>query len=235
MKQKIAIVDDDEMLLDAYSYSLENLGFEVETFSDSSAFLKELDDSTFVGSIDLVILDLMMNEVSGEEILKEIRKNPETTNLKVIILSAKSNSQYKAMLLECGADDYVDKSASFDELAARVKKCLKTIDSSLPISDDIIVKSNSLNYHDKTIKLTLEEIRLFKLLSRYNGHPVSREEIEDELYGAPQDFSSNAVNALISRLRNKLGDLNPEFRKTIMSNRGIGWSLVLDIKSNNYD
>ena len=121
MGKVILAIDDEEHILELLSYNLESNGFRVLTADSGEDGLELLERE----AVDLVLLDIMLPGIDGMEMLKRIRKNPDTTDLPVIMLTAKSEEINKVLGLEVGADDYISKPFGIYELVARVKAVLR--------------------------------------------------------------------------------------------------------------
>lgn len=221
---RILIIEDQEKLAQLVKKGLEKEGFAVDYLTDGEAGQKriELNHQDY----DLVILDLMLPKISGYEICRNIREFKISTP--ILILTAKDSVEDKVSLLDAGADDYLVKPFSFEELLARVRALLRRPESSLPV--ELAVGNIVLSPSDrkvmqggKEIKLTLKEFGLLEFLMRNAGQIMEREKIITSVWDFDVDVFNNVVDVYINKLRNKLGDnQNQNIIETI---RGIGYRL----------
>jgi DNA-binding response OmpR family regulator len=205
--EKILVVDDNVQLVETISIYLENAGFQVFQASNGEDALESLR----LHKIDLIIMDIMMPEKDGISATKEIRHKD---NIPIILLSAKSEEEDKVEGLNSGADDYITKPFSKDELIARVKAQLRRYKNlnKMPSRDsEILIRglkidydSKSVTLNDEIINLTPTEFKILYLLARNQGKVLSIKTIYESVWKQEFFNSENTVMFHISNLRSKL-------------------------------
>jgi DNA-binding response OmpR family regulator len=224
LKGKILVVDDEQNILDLVVYNLQAAGYKTITAEDG----KEAIEKARTGQPDLIILDVMLPEMDGFEILSTIRKE---TQVPVIMLTAKKEEIDKVLGLEMGADDYLTKPFSPRELTARVKAILRRSgESEAKITQGIIVNGklridtikHQVFYGDKEVDLTAKEFDLLKLLITSPGRVFSRESLLQNLWDYDYYGDTKTIDVHIRHLRMKIEEdpANPKFIKTV---RGVGY------------
>lgn len=224
MSKFIAVVDDEEDILELVAVNLKKNGFEPKVFSDGAKFLKYLSKQ----KPELVILDVMMPDMDGFEICKTLKKDNRYEDIPVVMLTAKSDETDKILGLEFGADDYITKPFSPKELVARVKAILRRNERKL-LSKELevggILKLNferySASVDGKAIELTSTEFKLLELFTSKMGVVFSREKILDYLWGQEKAVLDRTVDVHIKNLREKIGKAG----KFIKNIRGVGYKL----------
>lgn len=232
MGKVILAVDDEEHILELLSYNLESNGFLVLTADSGEKGMEILKKEP----VDLVLLDIMLPGIDGMEMLKRIRKNPDTAELPVIMLTAKSEEINKVLGLEVGADDYISKPFGIYELVARVKAVLRRSERANVgvvakeeqdevISVDKIVINNTT--HEVTVdgvmvELSLKEFELLYVLAKHRTRVFSREVLLDKIWGYEYAGETRTVDVHIRNLRKKIedDDNQPKYIKTV---RGVGY------------
>lgn len=222
MKGQIAIVEDEPDIAELVSHHLKKAGYKTRIFYDAQSFLNCLMDTTF----SLVILDLMLPDMDGIEVCKEIKNSEKFKDIPVIILTAKRKEEDKILGLELGADDYVTKPFSPRELVARVnavlrrtrrEKGLVRIGEILKIDFDKF----EVFVRDKKIELRPAEFKILKMLAERKGWVFTRRQILENLWEGEKDVLDRTVDVHIRNLRKKLGEAG----KFIKSIRGIGYKI----------
>ena len=211
-------------MLDEY---LSPEGYFVSAVHDGSAALETLAASTF----DIVILDVMLPKRSGTDVLREIRK---TSQVPVLMLTAKGEEVDRIVGLELGADDYLPKPFNPRELSARLRAILRRIsaddgDSSgkLAIGDlSIEPASRSVRVGDKAVQLTGAEFRLLEILARSAGEVVDKDRLYEQGLGRRYNPYDRSLDTHVSNLRRKLGPA-ADGGTRIASARGVGYQLRL--------
>ncbi len=227
---KILIVDDEQDIVELLSYNLEKEGFSTAKAYDGEAALGLVHSE----KPDLVILDLMLPKMNGLDVCKAIRRNPETANLPIIMLTAKGDEVDKIIGLEIGADDYVTKPFSVKELIARVRTILRRIQEGgkKPAMEKFQYDGLEINYtsclvriNGKAVTLSPTELKLLFFLSRNPGRVYSRNQILDQVWGDDTFITDRAVDVHIRRLRSQIEkDLeNPRYILTV---RGFGYKFA---------
>ncbi|MEZ0536811.1 response regulator transcription factor [Caldicellulosiruptoraceae bacterium PP1] len=224
-KHIIYIVDDEKEILNFVSTFLSQRGYIVKCFENASSFLITF----YKEQPDLVILDIMLPDVDGYEVLRELRK---TSQVPVIMLSAKSEEFDKVLGLELGSDDYMSKPFSLAELEARIRKTLrrtsgdikKPNDESIEIKGlEIDQKKKVVNYIGEELNFTPKEYEVFYLLYSERDKVLKRSFILENVWGDPSLYDERMVDDVIKRIRKKLNAQNvPIEIKTMW---GLGYRL----------
>lgn len=232
MGKVILAIDDEEHILELLAYNLENNGFKVLTAGSGEEGLEILKKE----KVDLILLDIMLPGIDGMEMLKRLRKNPDTADLPVIMLTAKSEEINKVLGLEVGADDYISKPFGIYELMARVKAVLRRSerhaasapakeDSDEVIAIDKIVINNTtheVTVDGRIVELALKEFELLYVLAKNRTRVFSRETLLDKIWGYEYAGETRTVDVHIRNLRKKIeeDDNKPKYIKTV---RGVGY------------
>lgn len=223
----ILVVDDEERMARFIRLNLEHDGFQVvEAYRGMEAMQKYRDALP-----DLVLLDVMMPDIDGFEVLKLLR---EISNVPVIMLTAKSEEDDRVRGLELGADDYVTKPFSPRELVSRVRAVLRRIDSSSSDNQDVIEVDGRLKMdfsrreiwiNDEQVKLRPTEYRLLYHLVKNAGWVLTYDQILSRVWGYEYRDEPHYVRLYINYLRQKLEEdpSNPEY---ILTERGVGYRFV---------
>ena len=217
---EIWCVEDDESIREIEMYTLESMNFKVRGFEDGQSFFKALDNSR----PDLVILDLMLPDEDGSEILHRLRSTSATEDLPVIIASAKTAEYDKVKNLDSGADDYLTKPFGMMEMVSRVKAVLRRTNRNKEdkIEKDgikILLKRHEVFENGHQVDLTWKEYGLLKLLITHPGTVFSREEIMDQIWETGFYGETRTVDVHVRTLRQKLGEAG----KHIETVRGVGY------------
>lgn len=225
MNNKVLIIDDDEELCDLVSEYLSVEGFEVESMNDGEAGL----DRARSGKYDLAILDVMMPKKNGFDVLRELRK---TSQLPVLMLTARGDDMERIVGLEIGADDYLPKPFNPRELVARIRAILRrasgeATDATLPekiaIEDlELSASSRSATIDGTDIVLTSLEFDLLAALARHAGNVVKKEELSETVLERELSPYDRSLDMHISNLRKKLG-LRPDGTERIKTIRSVGY------------
>lgn len=223
MKQLVVLVEDEPDIVELIAIHLERAGYSVKSFLRGSAFLEFYRKKT----PDMVILDLMLPDVDGLEICKQIRRSDDGGSVSIIMLTAKSEETDKIIGLELGADDYVTKPFSPKELVARVKAVMRRQEGAAPpsmieIGDVCIdVTRYQVTVAGNSVELTPTEFKILELLASKAGWVFTREKILDYLWGSEKAVIDRTVDVHIRHLREKLGP-----SATLIKNiRGVGYKL----------
>ncbi|MEO0127980.1 MAG: response regulator [candidate division WOR-3 bacterium] len=223
-KERIVIIEDDPAILDLVRYNLEKNGFLVEGFANGFDGLNYLSKNP----ADLLILDLMLPDIDGFEICKELRAKQQTKNLPIIILTAKGEEVDRVLGLELGADDYIVKPFSPRELIARIKAILRRTTSEKTTEeifkfDELVmdVKKHKVFYKEKEIDLSATEFRILYTFMKNPGRVFTRDNLLDVIGKTILDRN---IDVHITNLRKKLGP-GGKFIKTV---RGVGYKLDLE-------
>lgn len=226
--KKILIVEDDDAIRKALVDDFTFEGFNVDSTAMGNEGLKKALDP----DIDIILLDLMLPEIDGFEICKELRKNGIETP--IIMLTAKSQEIDKILGLEFGADDYITKPYSSRELHARVKAVLRrrnsekgnAFESQFKFGNfDINFRKFTCNRKETSINLTTLEFTLLHCLINKREQVLSRNEILDLVWGEDVMVTPRTVDTHIAKLRKKIED-NPSNPRWIIGYRGIGYKFT---------
>ena len=224
---QILVVDDEASIRELLSFNLKKNGYSVETAADGREALAK------AAGMDLVLLDIMLPEVDGLEVCRQLKADPQTSGIPIIMLTAKAEEIDRVLGLELGADDYVVKPFSMRELLARVKAVLRRSakDSQSEKGREETLKIGGLRLdfssyqawlHDEPIALTPKEYELLKLLVTNPGRAFTRDELLERIWGYEYYGDTRTVDVHIRHLRAKLkGDEN--ISKAIETVRGIGY------------
>lgn len=208
----IYIVEDDANICEIEAIALKNSGHTVETFENGRSFYDKLS----VNRPDLIILDIMLPDEDGLEILRKIRSKPDTRRIPVILISAKSTELDRVRGLEIGADDYITKPFGVMELIARVKALLRRTEEERRIAGkekyirlgEIFIDDfrRVVFVADEKCELTYKEYELLKLLALNEGIVLTRDIIMEKVWGIEFESESRTVDMHIKTLRQKLGE-----------------------------
>jgi len=224
--KKILVIDDDEELNQLLTKYLAKFNFEVRTESHPFDGLKAI--KRFLP--DLIILDVMLPDMEGFDVLKEIRKD---YTIPVVMLTARGEVTDRIVGLEIGADDYLPKPFEPRELAARIQTVLRrgtdSGQSEVKRFGRLTVnfKKHSAEIDGRSVDLTTAEFEILALLVKNEGRVLDRDQLLDHLRGIEWDVFSRSIDVLVSRLRKKLEDdpKRPQFIKTV---RGTGYMFIGD-------
>jgi len=220
---RILVVDDEKSIVDLVTAYLRQEGFEVHTAADGPAGLK----AARALKPDLVVLDLMLPEMDGIEVLTRLRRE---SNVYVILLTARSDETDKIVGLSVGADDYMTKPFSPRELVARIKAALRRLQSGAATAEVTVITlrhmrvdtgSRQVWVDDEPVELTAIEFDLLKTLVEHRGMVLSREQLLQQVWGYDYYGEERVVDVHIGHIRQKLGD-----DRFIVTVRGVGYRFV---------
>lgn len=216
----IYIVEDDESIQEIEAVSLKTAGHEVLCFGNAKTFYAKLEELL----PDLIVLDVMLPDENGNEIIKKLRNKPETRRLPVIMVTAKTAEMDLVRGIENGADDYLKKPFSVMELISRVKALLRrtTVEQEEKLLFHEIEINNvrhSLSVSGEPINVTYKEYELLKYLIINKGNVLSRDQIMERVWGTDYEGETRTVDMHIKTLRQKLGTAG-EYIKTV---RNVGY------------
>lgn len=217
---RILLVEDDPLLGDGLQRALRNDHYTVDWITSGSQVEGALQHDHF----DLVLLDLGLPGMDGMEALRRLRASSRP--VPVLILSARDQLQDRVAGLDAGADDYLMKPFDMDELRARIRARLRrTVEPpqyQLAVGALLIDSENlSVRQNDQPVSLSRREFVLLLALARQPGRVLTRDRLEQELYGWSEDVESNALEVHVHHLRKKLG---ADLIRTV---RGVGYQLVV--------
>ena len=209
----IYIVEDDESIREIEEFALKNAGHKVLGFPDARSFFKKLDDIV----PDLCLLDIMLPDESGNEIVRKLRKNGDTKRIPVIMVTAKTTELDLVKGIEDGADDYIKKPFSVMELISRVKALLRRTEPEeikVLTLDELVLNNNKheVTIADNTVELTFKEYELLQYLLINKGIVLARDTLMDHIWGMAYEGESRTLDMHIRTLRQKLGDYGSRIR-----------------------
>ena len=216
-------VDDDNTIRDIEVYALTQTGFEAKGFADGVSMLEALKTE----KPELIVLDIMLPGKDGVEVLKEIRSNPETRKIPVIMATAKGTEMDKIQGLDTGADDYLVKPFGVMEMVSRIKAVLRRCEldekeevlsiGEITLSD----KEHLVTVNGEKVVLTFKEFEILKLFMSNPGIVFSRDKLLSEVWGIHYLGESRTVDMHIKTLRQKLGDAGALIETVI----GVGYKM----------
>ncbi|MSU61990.1 MAG: response regulator transcription factor [Pedosphaera sp.] len=225
MKPKILVVDDEPDAVELIEFNLKAAGFDVSTASDGAEALTK----ARLTQPDLIVLDLMLPEVDGLEVCKILRREPVTSAIPVLMLTAKAAEIDRVLGFELGADDYVTKPFSPRELVLRVKRLLHRRKSTEELRNVFMVGELSIDIprHHATVKgrkldLTAIEFKLLAMLAQRRGRVQSRDQLLRDVWGYDNVIDTRTVDTHMRRLREKLGRAS-RYLDTV---RGVGYRFL---------
>lgn len=213
------MIEDDEEIAELLALYLHQFNFQIENYTNPNIGIEKIRKSNF----ELLILDLSLPDIDGLEVLKIIR---EFSNIPIIISSARGSVSDKVKGLNLGADDYLPKPYEPIELVARVKAVLKRVikvKSKVPERFYIDKDRFEISKNGKILELTKAEFEILKLFLENKGEIFSRDQILESTSSMEWSSVDRSVDVLISRIRNKIGDVN---KNCIKSVRGFGYKFV---------
>ena len=220
MKLKMLIVEDEEALLDLLKFNFNKEGYKIDTATDGEIALEKI----LHKPPDIIILDWMLPELSGIELCRRIRKHKEHKNIPIIMLTAKGEEEDKLRGLETGADDYITKPFSVNELVARVKAVLRRIrpmfvDEVLTYKGIVIdLVSHSASRDGETLHLGPTEFNLLAFFMENIGRVFSREQLLNHVWKNDAYVEPRTVDVHIRRLRKAINnDVKEDFIRTVRS------------------
>jgi len=223
MGSRIAVVDDEPDIVHLVSIHLKKAGFSVDSFLNGSSFLQFL----AANSPDLVILGLMLPDLDGFTVCRMMKNDSRYSSIPIVMLTAKGQEIDKVSGLELGADDYVTKPFSPQELIARVKAVLRRTAhvqaGPISVGDKLFIDPERFEtkVDDEPVMLTAVEFKILLLLATNRGKVFSRERILDHLWGNEKAVLDRTVDVHIKNLRDKLGPAGDFIRNV----RGVGYKL----------
>lgn len=228
MTHRILVVDDEPAVTDLLAYNLRKAHYDVLTAADGKTALHLVQQS----KPDLILLDLMIPEVDGLDVCRELRKS---SSVPVIMITARGEEIDRVLGLEIGADDYVTKPFSVRELMARVKAVLRRAHTEEPATEMsaflrgpgqllMDVEGRAVTVGETSIELTRLEFDLLHRLLINAGRVLTRERLLEQAWGYEYVGDTRAVDSAVKRLRAKLREASPE-ADCIESVRGVGYRI----------
>ncbi|MBN1152120.1 MAG: response regulator transcription factor [Dehalococcoidia bacterium] len=221
----ILVVDDEPKVCDLLRAYLERSGYIVSCAGDGRSALAEAERRR----PDLVLLDLNLPGMDGLDVCKTLRR---TSDVPIIMLTARDEEADRIVGLELGADDYVTKPFSPREVVARVKAVLRRRDISLADPKIVSVGEVSVDpsryevtYRGKSLRLTAREFAIVEHLARNPGHVYSRTQILDQVFGIDFDGYERTIDAHVKNIRQKMIESSPDLPTPLTTVRGVGYKL----------
>ncbi len=220
---RLLVIEDEESFSETLRYMLGREGFEVAVAATGPAGLTEFER----GGADLVLLDLMLPGLSGTEVCRALRR---TSDVPVIMLTARDSEVDKVVGLELGADDYVTKPFSARELVARIRAVLRRRQDSGDLLSAVVeagpvrvdVDRHVVTVHGEQVSLPLKEFELLELLLRNSGRVLTRGQLIDRIWGADYVGDTKTLDVHVKRLRAKV-EQDPSVPRHLMTVRGLGY------------
>ncbi|MDE3057864.1 MAG: response regulator transcription factor [Bacteroidota bacterium] len=226
MKQKILIADDERDILDFLKYNLEKEGFDVLLAKNGKEALAQSKKEP-----DLILLDIMMPELDGKEVVRALKRNEETSGIPVIFLTARDSELDEVIGLELGADDYIAKPVSLPKLMARIKSTLrKKVSPSSEAGKNDVMKHGVLEISRSQFKVFInkkevffpkKEFEVLDYLVRHAGKVVTREMLLTTIWGSDVYVVDRTVDVHIRKIREKLAGY-ADYIDTI---KGVGYRM----------
>ena len=221
MKNKILIIEDEEKIARFVELELKHEGYEVSVCYDGRNGLEMAEKEAF----DCILLDIMLPQLNGLEVLRRVRK---TSNVPIIMLTARDAVMDKVSGLDMGADDYVTKPFAIEELLARIRLVMRKSDIKKHSQDNIVfgklqmsVSRHEVKYDDNLIDLTSKEFALLQTLLENMNVVMSRESLLEKVWGYDYLGETNVVDVYVRYIRTKIDDVyNVKIIQTI---RGVGY------------
>lgn len=221
---RVLVVEDEESFSDVLSYMLRKEGFEVSLAATGTAALTEFDRT----GADIVLLDLMLPEMAGTEVCRQLRQR---SNVPIIMVTARDSEIDKVVGLEIGADDYVTKPYSPRELVARIRAVLRRQTTDIvehagatltagPVRMD--VERHVVTVDGSAVQLPLKEFELLELLLRNAGRVLTRGQLIDRVWGADYVGDTKTLDVHVKRLRSKI-EPEPSTPRFLVTVRGLGY------------
>ena len=226
---KILIIEDEEKIARFVELELSHEGYETDKVTNGREGLEKIES----GGYDLVILDIMLPELNGLEVLRRLREDPATKFLPVMMLTAKGTEFDKVSGLDAGADDYLAKPFGMMELVSRVNALLRRAAAPTAPAGDVLecgpielrVLEHTVSAGGIPVELTLKEFDLLRALLRNVGRVLSRGQLLEDVWGMTFVGETRTVDVHIQTLRQKLSAACPGADACIKTVRGVGYSI----------
>ena len=223
---KVLLIEDEENLGEALEYQLGREGYEIERVTDGARGLRRFQTN----GADLVLLDLMLPGMPGEDVCKEIRRS---SSVPIVMLTAKDTELDTVLGLELGADDYITKPFSTRELIARMKAVMRRSTADITSADGVLEAGGirldptrfEVTVRGEPVHLPRKEFELLELLMEHPGQVLGRETLIDRIWGADYVGDSRTLDVHIKRLRAKC-EIDPHDPQMLVTIRGLGYKFV---------
>jgi two-component system, OmpR family, response regulator len=222
MKPRILLVDDDENLREVARYALSRGGFSIEEAQNGVEALRIFAQ----GNVDLIVLDVLMPEMDGMEVCRQIR---QSSNVPILFLSSRGEEVDRVLGLELGGDDYLTKPFSTRELVSRVKAILRR--TLVVAKTESVIEAGGVRLNgeehrawvgEKEVTLTVTEFRLLMVLARRPGRVYTRDELMEQAYPGTHYVSERTVDSHIRRIRQKIREAGADPIQTV---HGLGFRM----------
>lgn len=221
-RKRILIVDDEEDICNILSFNLEKAGYDTRKVHSAEEAL-----TSGVNGYDLILLDIMMEGISGFKMAEMMKKNPDTAKIPIIFISARDTEDDTVTGLNIGADDYIAKPFSIREVLSRVAAVLRRTSSTADTKHNTLsynslvmdLDRKSVSVDGEEIDLTKTEFEILHLLLANSPHVYSREEILSKIWSDDVIVLGRTVDVNITRLRKKIG----EYGKCVVTRHGYGY------------
>lgn len=223
MNYLIYSVEDDKNIAHLLKVALSKQGYTVESFKDGESFIERFKEQ----KPNLILLDMMLPNIQGDEILKMVRDDDENDDIQIIIVSANKMVMDKVDGLDLGADDYIEKPFDIMELISRVNsKARRFYKKQRLVRGNFILDSKKHEFYkdNELIELTNKEFQIMELLMKRNGEVVSREDIFNHIWGNNGVLESRTIDMHVKSLRSKINDEDGSIIKSVY---GIGYKVEL--------
>ncbi len=224
MAKRIAIVEDEAELAALVEYNLERNGFHARILAGGKGTLAELE----TWKPDLIVLDVMLPDIDGFDLCRQIRKTPTLARTPVLFLTARSDEVDRVLGLELGGDDYITKPFSPRELVARVKAHLRR-EQTEPAAVETVLgpfrvdhAAHRLMMNGRELELTLTEFRLLEFFIVHPGRAYGRDQLLNEVWGEQRFVTPRTVDVHVRRLREQIEE-KAEEPKYLVTVRGFGY------------
>ena len=228
MRDSILVVDDEPDVVDLLRYHLHRAGFNVLTALTGPTGLAKATESR----PDAIVLDIMLPQMTGIEVCRALRKNNQTSDIPILILSAKAEASERIAGLELGVDDYITKPFSPRELVLRIQNLLRRLrgvhtSSVVTVDEFCIDKGNfEITVSGRRLDLTTTEFKLLAVMVDRRGRTLSRETLLQDVWGYENLIDTRTVDTHVRRLREKLGPA----ANRIVTVRGEGYRFLINRK-----
>lgn len=231
--KRVMVVEDEADLAELLVYNLRRAGYEAELARDGQSGLRRITELV----PDLVVLDVMLPQLSGLQVARQVRTNPRTADIPIIMLTAKAEEMDQVAGLQVGADDYVTKPFSVKVLLARIEAMLRRSRGAADAPGDVLefkdlrvdLATHEVTIRGEAIKLTLTEFRLLVALIRSRGKVLSRADLMYSAMGPDVLVTTRTIDVHVAAIRKKLRSMGNMLRTV----RGVGY--LLDEHSENVE
>ena len=223
MAIRILVVDDEADIVRMLKYNLEKEGYEVMTAGNGKAAIEKAHTRP-----DLIVLDVMMPQMDGWEVIRQLKRTQDTASIPVLFLTAKGTEIDEVLGLELGADDYIIKPISPRKLLARIKTALRKKDASAGLEQETIlhIQNIVINLPNYSVKIDKEEVFLPKkefevlaYLAQHRGRVVTRELLLNRIWGDGVIVVDRTIDVHVRKIREKLG----KYAELIETVKGVGY------------